>query len=302
MTGGDRIVEVVEPSASASVAVRVWDLPTRLFHWVLVVSVLGSFTTGYLGGNAMTWHLRFGYLAFSLLLFRLLWGFCGGHWSRFRNFAYAPATSMRYLRGQSRPEEHHDVGHNPIGALSVFALLAFLAAQIATGLFADDEIATTGPLNRFVTGHTASLLTHWHKDFGQRVIMVLVLHVGAVQAYLVRCPQPSCRMNGDKRRAGVRRRRLDPVAWLALVNARRERAVVGRHPRRLNSSAARFEIRHPPRCPGIVYARPWPRPVGDDPQLHVAGRLNVAAGVMEPVQLKFATCCRRTWEGYPHIL
>ena len=222
MTGVDRIVKVVEPSASPSVAVRVWDLPTRLFHWVLVASVLGSFTTGYLGGNAMAWHLRFGYLAFTLLLFRLLWGFCGGRWSRFRNFAYAPATSMRYLRGQSRPEEHHDVGHNPIGALSVFALLAFLAAQVATGLFADDEIATTGPLNRFVTGHTASLLTHWHKDFGQRIIMVLVLlHVGAILFYLLRLHRNLVvpMLNGDK----VLERGVPPAVdstrsrWLALV-------------------------------------------------------------------------------------
>ena len=222
MTGVDRIVEVVEPSAPSAVAVRVWDLPTRLFHWVLVLSVLGSFTTGYLGGNAMAWHLRFGYLAFTLLLFRLLWGFCGGRWSRFRNFAYAPATSMRYLRGQSRPEEHHEVGHNPIGALSVFALLAFLAAQVATGLFADDEIATTGPLNRFVTGHTASLLTHWHKDFGQRIIMVLVLlHVGAILFYLLRLHRNLVvpMLNGDK----VLERGVPPAVdstrsrWLALV-------------------------------------------------------------------------------------
>jgi len=222
MTDVERIVEVAEPSASLPVAVRVWDLPTRLFHWVLVVSVLGSFATGYIGGNAMTWHLRFGYVAFALLLFRLLWGFCGGHWSRFRNFAYAPATSMRYLRGQSRPEEHHDVGHNPLGALSVFALLAFLATQVATGLFADDEIATTGPLNRFVTEQTASLLTHWHKDFGQRIIMVLVLlHVSAVLFYLLRLRRNLVvpMLNGDKLlEAGV------PPAvdstrsrWLALV-------------------------------------------------------------------------------------
>jgi cytochrome b len=187
MASADEILEVLKPSAPPAVAVRVWDLPTRLFHWVLVLSVLGSFTTGYLGGNAMAWHLRFGYVAFTLLLFRLLWGFCGGHWSRFRSFAYRPATSLRYLRGQSRPEEHHHVGHNPLGAFSVFALLAFLVAQVATGLFADDEIATTGPLNRFVTGKTASLLTHWHKDFGQRIIMVLVLlHVGAIVFYLLR--------------------------------------------------------------------------------------------------------------------
>jgi len=187
MAKANETVEVAAQLAPPGVVVRVWDLPTRLFHWLLVLSVVGSFTTGYLGGNAMAWHLRFGYVSFTLLVFRLLWGFCGGHWSRFRSFAYAPAASLRYLRGQSRPDEHHHVGHSPLGAASVFALLAVLAAQVATGLFADDEIATTGPLNRFVTANVASLLTHWHKDFGQRIIMVLVLlHVGAIVFYLLR--------------------------------------------------------------------------------------------------------------------
>lgn len=187
MADADEIVEVVAASVPSAVAVRVWDLPTRVFHWVLVLSVLGSFSTGYLSGNAMAWHLRFGYLAFTLLLFRLFWGFCGGRWSRFRSFCYAPTTSLRYLRGQSRPEEHHDVGHNPLGALSVLALFAALVAQVATGLFADDEIATTGPLNRFVSGKTASLLTHWHTDYGHRIIVGLVLlHVAAIAFYLLR--------------------------------------------------------------------------------------------------------------------
>jgi cytochrome b len=187
MADANQIVEVAAASPPSAVAVRVWDLPTRVFHWVLVLSVLGSFSTGYLGGNAMAWHLRFGYLACTLLLFRLFWGFCGGRWSRFRSFCYPPATSLRYLRGLSRPDEHHDVGHSPVGALSVFALFGFLVAQVATGLFADDEIATTGPLNRFIAAKTASLLTNWHKGYGQRIIVVLVLlHVGAIVFYLLR--------------------------------------------------------------------------------------------------------------------
>src|SRR3954470_23125367 len=106
MASADETVEVAGLLAPRAVAVRVWDLPTRLFHWLLVVSVVGSFATGYIGGNAMAWHLRFRYVSFALLVFRLLWGFCGGRWSRFRSFAYAPAASLRYLRGQSRPWEH----------------------------------------------------------------------------------------------------------------------------------------------------------------------------------------------------
>src|SRR2546429_4763343 len=129
--------------------VRVWDLPTRIFHWVLALCVISSIVTGLGGGNALAWHFRLGYVVFALLAFRLLWGLVGGHWSRFANFIYAPTTLVRYLRGERRAGEHVDVGHTPLGAFSVFALLALLAAQVATGLFADDEIASTGPLNKF---------------------------------------------------------------------------------------------------------------------------------------------------------
>lgn len=168
-----------------TVAVRVWDLPTRTFHWILALCVPASLSSAWLGGNAMVWHMRFGYLIFALLLFRLPWGLFGGRWSRFRNFAYAPATSLRYLRGRSRPDEHHHVGHNPLGAFSVFGLLAILAAQVGTGLFADDEIATTGPLIKFVSGKTSAMLTHWHTTFGQWLILALVvLHIAAVLFYL----------------------------------------------------------------------------------------------------------------------
>lgn len=165
--------------------VRVWDLPTRAFHWALAACVLGSIATAWIGGNAMVWHFRLGYVAFTLVLFRLVWGFIGGHWSRFARFVYAPGTVWRYLRGASRPDEHHDVGHNPLGAFSVFAVLGLLALQVATGLFADDEISNTGPLIKFVSGATSLALTKWHKGYGQWLIIALVvLHVGAILYYL----------------------------------------------------------------------------------------------------------------------
>lgn len=167
--------------------VRVWDLPTRLFHWLLALCVIGSVASAKIGGNAVVWHFRFGYVIFTLLAFRLLWGLCGGRWSRFASFAYAPGALWRYLRGRSRDDEHHEVGHSPLGALSVFALLAILAVQVGTGLFADDEIANTGPLNRYVSGATGLALTGWHKTWGQWTIIALVLlHVGAILVYRVR--------------------------------------------------------------------------------------------------------------------
>jgi len=173
------------PHAATESKTRVWDLPTRLFHWVLALTIVGSVVTGQIGGGLIVWHFRCGYVVFTLLLFRLVWGLIGGHWSRFSNFIYSPGTVLRYLRGQTRPDEHLDVGHNPLGSFSVFALIGFLAVQVGTGLVADDEIANTGPLNRFVSGATANSATAWHKDWGRWIILALVcLHIAAVLYYL----------------------------------------------------------------------------------------------------------------------
>lgn len=162
--------------------IRVWDLPTRLFHWALALCVVGQVITANVGGNWMPWHLRLGYAVLTLLLFRIVWGLVGGHWSRFPSFIYAPGTVLAYLRGQGRPE--HRVGHNPLGALSVFALLAILLLQVGTGLFSDDEIAFTGPLVSLVSGSTVSLATSYHKNVGKLIVLALVaLHLGAIAFY-----------------------------------------------------------------------------------------------------------------------
>jgi cytochrome b len=174
-------------SPPAERAIRIWDLPTRIFHWLLAAAVVGLVITGHVGGNAVPWHFRLGYLVMGLLLFRLLWGFVGGHWSRFVSFVRGPRTVLRYLRGQTRDDEHLDVGHNPLGALSVLALLLILSVQVGTGLLADDEIANVGPLNRFVSGSTATLTTFWHKEIGQWIVVVLaLLHVAAIVFYRIK--------------------------------------------------------------------------------------------------------------------
>jgi cytochrome b len=173
------------PMSAPTAEVRVWDLPTRLFHWTLAACVAGSIASAKAG--AMDWHFRLGYVVFTLLAFRILWGLVGGRWSRFASFLYAPGTVLRYLRGAPRPGEALDVGHNPLGALSVFALLAILAVQVGTGLVADDEIANVGPLNRLVSGATALSATGWHKTWGQWLILALVgLHLAAIAWYSFR--------------------------------------------------------------------------------------------------------------------
>ena len=165
-------------------AIRIWDLPTRLFHWSLAAMVFGALATAWLGGNAMIWHLRCGLAVLALVTFRILWGLVGGRWSRFARFLYAPGTVLRYLRGEHRPGDHFEAGHNPLGSFSVFAVLGVLAVQVATGLFSDDEIAFQGPLNHFVSSDRGLQATHWHRDFGQWLVLALVgLHIAAILFY-----------------------------------------------------------------------------------------------------------------------
>lgn len=179
--------------------VRVWDLPTRVFHWALVACIAGSVITGYVGGGWMPWHARLGYAVATLLLFRIVWGFVGGRWSRFASFLYAPRSVLAYLRGQPHPD--HLVGHNPLGAGSVFAMLLVLIAQVGTGLVGDDEISFTGPLNRFVETSKGLAATWYHKRVGQWIVIgLVVLHVGAVLYYLLRKKDNLIRpmLDGDK--------------------------------------------------------------------------------------------------------
>lgn len=163
--------------------VRVWDLPTRIFHWALVVCVIGLVITGKIGGGTIDWHARLGYAVLTLLLFRVVWGFVGGRWSRFASFIYSPRSVIQYLKGRAHPD--HLVGHNPLGAGSVFAMLLVLAAQISSGLISDDEISFTGPLNKWVSSANGLLATWYHKEVGQFLLLGLVaLHVAAIIFYL----------------------------------------------------------------------------------------------------------------------
>lgn len=157
---------------------RVWDLPTRLFHWALAACVIGLIITGKVGGAAIEWHARLGQTVLALLLFRLVWGVIGGHWSRFVHFVPGPSRLLRYLRGQGGPAQ---MGHNPLGALSVLAMLGVLLAQALSGMVSDDEIAFTGPWNRWVSSAFGLAATTYHRSIGQwALIALIVLHLGAI--------------------------------------------------------------------------------------------------------------------------
>jgi len=179
-----RSADAAASAARDTETVRVWDLPTRLFHWTLAGLVIFSVISAHIGGDLIVWHFRSGYAVFALLAFRLLWGLLGGRWSRFSHFVYGPGALLRYVRGQAREGDRFDVGHSPLGSLSVFALLLFLGLQVGTGLVADDEIANAGPLVRFVSEAASHQLTSYHRDIGQWTLLSLIaLHVLAIVFY-----------------------------------------------------------------------------------------------------------------------
>ena len=135
----------------------------------------------------------------TLLLFRIVWGFVGGAWSRFSSFIYAPKHIINYLKGRREPM--HEVGHNPLGGLSVFAMLAFLLTQVATGLFSDDEIAASGPLTRFIANATVQQATNYHANIGKFILILLVVtHLLAIVFYLVKKRENLIKpmLHGDK--------------------------------------------------------------------------------------------------------
>jgi cytochrome b len=159
---------------------RVWDPAVLLFHWALLILFLTSVTTGLTGGNAMTWHERSGTLILGLLLFRWGWGLFGSTTARFSDFLHGPRRVLGFAGALLHNRETHVAGHNPLGGWMVLLLLLSLSLQAITGLFADDEIFTSGPLAHLVSGSTNSLLTSIHGTNAWVLIGLVVTHVAAV--------------------------------------------------------------------------------------------------------------------------
>lgn len=157
---------------------RLWDLPTRLFHWALVVAVAAAIVSGQLGGNLIDWHGRIGLFIVGLLAFRLVWGVVGSTYARFLQFLPTPGKVAAYLRG-----EWHGEGHNPLGALAVFGLLALLTAQVGSGLFANDDITFVGPLFGLVGKNLSNRLTGIHYLAANVIYALIALHIAAIAFY-----------------------------------------------------------------------------------------------------------------------
>ncbi|HEY3433114.1 MAG TPA: cytochrome b/b6 domain-containing protein [Rhodocyclaceae bacterium] len=156
--------------------IKIWDLPTRLFHWLLVALIAGAFITESIG--VMEWHGRVGLAILGLLVFRIVWGFVGSTYARFSTFVKGPQSVKAYLKG-----EWHGLGHNPLGALSVLAILGVVAIQVGSGLFSNDDSSFYGPLAALVSESLSGNLTELHESMEPVLIALVIAHVAAIAFY-----------------------------------------------------------------------------------------------------------------------
>lgn len=163
--------------------VPVWDAPIRLFHWALAGLVVFSFATGKLGGGWMGWHVKSGYCILALLLFRLAWGVAGSDTARFTSFLRGPTEAFAYARSLFARRPAPYFGHNPLGGWMTLAMLALLLLQAGSGLFADDEISTQGPLAVKVSNAVVARMSWVHEVNQWMVVGVVTLHVIAIATY-----------------------------------------------------------------------------------------------------------------------
>lgn len=164
-------------AAEAAGEVIVWDLAVRVFHWSLALAIAAAFVTHWLGERQL--HMYAGYAAASLVVFRILWGILGSETARFGQFVRGPGALLAYLETGARDR----LGHNPLGALSVLAILVAVLLQAGSGLFANDDIFFDGPWAGVLTKDTSDSVTGYH-DLNKNILIALIaLHLGAVYWY-----------------------------------------------------------------------------------------------------------------------
>jgi cytochrome b len=161
----------------------VWDLPLRMFHWLLVLSMIGSYTTAKLGFDWMQWHFYLGYFTIGLVVFRLLWGFFGPRHARFTSFVRKPSAVWLYLKSMFDRTSARTIGHNPVGGLMVVLMLVLVGIQATTGLFTTDDVVWSGPYYGAVSGSTASTLSSIHNLNFNIILGAVGLHIAAILFY-----------------------------------------------------------------------------------------------------------------------
>lgn len=164
------------------IAVRIWDLPIRLAHWLLVLLVAVSWFTGKYG--ALDWHRVSGYAILTLVLFRIYWGFAGSSTARFADFLRGPRAVRGHARTLFGKPGGKTAGHTPIGGWSIVTMLLLLLVQSGLGLFAVDvDGIESGPLSDLVSFDTGRYLARWHGRIVNILLFFIFLHLAAILHY-----------------------------------------------------------------------------------------------------------------------
>jgi cytochrome b len=161
--------------------VTIWDLPTRLFHWLVVALVAAAYATWRL--NWMDWHAWVGDALLTLVLWRLLWGWVGSDTARFSRFLASPGAALRHLAHLRHREPDREAGHNPAGGWMVLLLLALLLGQILTGIYVGNDVADEGPLTELTPAPIANLITALHALLWDALLAAVALHLLAILVY-----------------------------------------------------------------------------------------------------------------------
>ncbi|GGY71779.1 hypothetical protein GCM10011613_15820 [Cellvibrio zantedeschiae] len=164
--------------------IKVWDLPVRIFHWLLVLLFIAAYITNSLGTNYFQYHLWCGYALIVLVSFRIIWGLVGTYHARFSNFVRNPITTIKYAINTLRGTEKHYLGHNPLGAIMVIVLLLASLIQGVSGLFTNDEILNVGPLYAYVSDELSLKLTSLHRQLFYWILGAILLHIVAVLVHV----------------------------------------------------------------------------------------------------------------------
>ncbi len=160
-----------------------WDIPTRVCHWLFVIVV--GFSWWSAENDHLDWHTWSGYALLVLVTFRIVWGFVGSQSARFSYFLRSPTLVWAYAKSLLKRETHPSKGHNPMGAWSVVLLLSAILIQVVLGLFTEDvDGLASGPLSYLVSYDTARLAAEVHEEFFSVLMLLVTLHIVFIFYYL----------------------------------------------------------------------------------------------------------------------
>jgi cytochrome b len=183
---------------SSEQLVKVWDLPLRIFHWLLVAAFFVAYFTE---DELLGVHVWAGYLVGGLLLFRIVWGFIGNEYARFSNFLCSPLLSISYIKDLIASKAQRYIGHNPAGAAMIVLLLLSLTATVATGLGVYGADKGLGLL-AFMQGSHAHFWEEVHEFFANFTLLLVFVHVlgVAVESFIHRENLARAMIHGNKKK------------------------------------------------------------------------------------------------------